>query len=374
EQEHVAPLPVQQQQPSPVLNQPTNPFNPTLYDDKTEVDEDGAPVYNGYRDTIIGAYSQPQGDDEDEENETPVPTVPSTVSVTEESNQPGQGTATPALQRKKSVKFTGVPDSGPIETLATQGPSTPQQKQQQKRPGQQQMYHSDIEDDDFDHDAYEEDEDIKMRLLETEVPSPASSNARPHVNTTPGGSPMSQQRQQQQQGELSPIRSVGQGYSASASQFQQPSSANFPAPPQLQTPTTSPNLDTVSSLGDGFYEDVLAAVDMNAKTLPSVSPSITATTSTAPHSPTSQTQQSVQHLLPIHVEQETFGAPSPRMTPTAAVAAGHQQKQGGNHGYPSPPASEKPTLSPRSAARPTPDQHTLQQQSVQRVDGGAEYY
>ncbi|KAF9080027.1 hypothetical protein BGX23_002761, partial [Mortierella sp. AD031] len=59
-------------------------FNPMLYDDKTEVDEDGTPVYNGYRDTIFGAYVHTPGDDDDDESgsdegNAPVPIVPSSA-------------------------------------------------------------------------------------------------------------------------------------------------------------------------------------------------------------------------------------------------------------------------------------------------------
>ncbi|KAG0243027.1 hypothetical protein BGX31_011262 [Mortierella sp. GBA43] len=353
-----------QSQPAPASESLANPFNPTLYDDKAEIEEDGTPVYNGYRDTIFGAYSQP--DDEEEEGEksvplppTAVPAVPATavapVQQQEQQQTPNDKKETgtqgaPGVQRKKSVKFTGIPVSGPIDKSSTQ-----------------QMYHSDAEDDDdLDHESIAAENDIKMRLMETEVPSPSSSTSRlPHINTTPSSSPLAQR--QQQHG--SPVRVAQQGYSASSSQFQQPGSAGAIAP-QLHTPKSSPSLVNMSSsLGDGFYEDVLAAVDMNTKstvTTATATATATATTPVAiPVEPKSATpphsQEYLQHPYlqspqPYHVEQETFGAPSPRITPAAA------SKQAGHisyGGYPTPPA---PTVSPRSAARPAAGQHPLHQQ------------
>ncbi|KAF9128710.1 hypothetical protein BGX30_014224 [Mortierella sp. GBA39] len=130
-----------------------HPFNPTLYDDKTEVDDDGVPVYNGYRDTIFGAYVHTPGDDEDDESDsdddrrTPVPTIPTSVGATQVQQQQQQqqqgkeeapaSTGGATIERKKSVKFTGVPISGPIVVPGTTtAPAHQHQKSQQQIPVQ----------------------------------------------------------------------------------------------------------------------------------------------------------------------------------------------------------------------------------------------
>ncbi|KAG0249446.1 hypothetical protein BG011_009309, partial [Mortierella polycephala] len=302
---------------APTIGAPKNPFNPTLYDDKTEVDEEGTPVYTGYRDTIFGAYAQPQGDDEDDSDEgTPMPNVPSSASI-QGGNQAQQKQAPAAastddapvgVQRKKSVKFTGVPVSGPIVV--------PDGQEQRK---QRQLYHSDADEDEDEEDYVDENEDdIKLRLMATEVPSPASSHSRPTmINTTPGSSPMNGQNQNA----LSPVRSPNQSYGSSSSPYQQGSPVRsdhdqqggfVPPPPDSfsshrQPSSGSPSLNAVSpDIGDGFYEDVLAAVDKNAKTLPS---STAAMTVVSPITSKQQQQSYVpapptQHLHPVPLEKE----------------------------------------------------------------------
>ncbi|KAF9193582.1 hypothetical protein BGZ51_002870 [Haplosporangium sp. Z 767] len=344
-------VPPTTQTTAPTIGVPKNPFNPTLYDDKTEVDEEGASVYNGYRDTIFGAYVQPQGDDEDDNDvETPVPNVPSSA-LAQAGNQAQQkqpsaaensGDAPAGVQRKKSVKFTGVPASGPIVV--------PDGQEQQK---QRQLYHSDADEDEDEEDYVDENEDdIKLRLMATEVPSPASSHSRPTmINTSHGSPPVNGQNQNV----LSPVRSPNQSYGSSSSPYQQGSpvrsdhgqQGGFVPPPPGSLPSHnqlssgSPSLNAVSSsIGDGFYEDVLAAVDKNAKTLPSSTAAMTATSPT-----TSQQQQSYvpapssQHLHPVPLEKEVFGAPSPRITPAAAAPVVPP-------GFPSPKVVRPPAPNP----------------------------
>ncbi|KAF9091916.1 hypothetical protein BGX27_001929, partial [Mortierella sp. AM989] len=389
QQQQAAHPPKAQQEPSkssaPTLSpiQASHPFNPTLYDDKAEVDDDGAPIYNGYRDTIFGAYSQPQGheDDDDDENDARVPNVPSSTLATMAKNDASkQQTATSnenateggatGVQRKKSVKFT-VPNSGPviINNISDQHSSKENQTQPSVQNKVQAQAHSESEDEgDYEDEAeFEEDEDeddIKLRLMEAEVPSPSSTNSRPpFINTTPGASPIVHHQNQSQNG-LSPVHSPDQAYRSPRGQFQNqsnvppPSHGGYISPPGLST-NVSPSLGASSPLGDDFYEDVLAAVDKNAKTLPSA----TVQTSSQPNQSYQYVQQQhipppqSQHLQAIHVEREVFGAPSPRMKPAAA------SNQQNNYTSPPPPplpqlqtsvpSSPKPVLSPRSAARPT---------------------
>ncbi|KAG0211608.1 hypothetical protein BGX28_007659 [Mortierella sp. GBA30] len=345
--------------PAPVAS--SHPFDPTLYDDKAEIDDDGMPVYNGYRDTIFGAYSQPQGDDEDEDEETPVPIVPSATmaqagnNVLQQQQQQSSDTTgvsngnEPGVQRKKSVKFTGIPLSGPINvppatTAQESSLSKPQQKQQQ------QLYHSDG-DEEEDDDEYEDEDDIKMRLMETEVPSPSSVHVRPpFINTTPGSSPLTHQNA------LSPVQLSDQAYSsegsyhASHGHHAASNAGGFPVPaPMSSQPTKpsngidSPSLNAVSSsFGDGFYEDVLAAVDQNV-TSPSKNVSSTAAAG--------QQKQS----QPTLVDREVYGAPSPRIT-SAAISTHQQQQQYSKGGQ---------------SVRPQQQQHHHQQQ---RSESDAGFY
>ncbi|KAF9360058.1 hypothetical protein BGX26_010604 [Mortierella sp. AD094] len=386
----------QQQQQAPATSVPTlapipvsHPFNPTLYDDKAEVDEDGAPVYNGYRDTIFGHY-QPQGneDDEDEEEDVPMPIVPpsalATMANSDANATEGNVGGATGVQRKKSVKFT-VPNSDPIvidvaaasaqqENLQIQTQSAALAKAQAQAQhqahapshlNQPYMSHSESDDDEEEEEEeedgefeeeeeeYEEDEDdIKLRLMEAEVPSPSSSSSRPpFIDTTPGASPMAY-HQNQHQNTLSPVRTPDQAYSSPTSQFQrQPTHQSnggyvAPPPPPPSGPLSATSLQDTPSLGDGFYEDVLAAVDKNAKTLPSV----TGQNITPPPQP--------QHLQAIHMEREVYGAPSPRMKPAAAS----NLQQSIYTSPPQQPVNAKPVLSPRSAARPTAAQRQQQQQ------------
>ncbi|KAG0312515.1 hypothetical protein BGZ99_009462 [Dissophora globulifera] len=398
-----------------------HPFNPTLHDDKTEMDEDGIPVYNGYRDTIFGAYSQPQGDDDDDdEDEAPMPIIaPHTLNAFANSSIQQQqqsaadvGETTPAagapgIQRKKSVKFTGVPVSGPIVVPAAQEPVT--QVQEQPRQSQDED-HEDSDEDEYEdaeeeeEEEEEDDEDIKLRLMETEAPSPSISTLPrlPNINTTPGSSPLTLH----QQNVLSPVRSpdqMGASYGSSSSQFQQYGSSS---PLKSSTPTGNygfvppppPAAESSSFMGDGFYEDVLAAVDTNAKTLPAAAPaprpqqqqqqrpmpppipqsppSSHRSPAPAPPPPQQFVQQQhlpapqPQHLQPMLVEQEVFGAPSPRLTPATVNSHNHSHQL--QYHQPPGPSSTKPALSPRSAARP---QHRPpQQQQMHEDDEEADFY
>ncbi|KAF9955069.1 hypothetical protein BGZ70_010362 [Mortierella alpina] len=342
--------------PAPAQAAASHPFNPTLYDDKTEIDDDGMPVYNGYRDTIFGAYSQPLEDsDDDDDDETAVPVVPTSVLLSaggDAQKQQQQQRAADAqasssgagagVQRKKSVKFTGVPLSDSIDVPV----STSQQQHQQ------QLYHSDGDDDEDEEDGLEDEDDIKMRLMQTEVPSPASAHARPpFINTTPGSSPSAQHHQASV---LSPVRSPDQAYPSSSGNYHQshgnhhPIGGGFPvpapipasAPKQQQqqqqqqssshaTGSSSPSLNTASSsFGNGFYEDVLAAVDKNAKSLPSSS-------TTASHAAPPQKHQ------PVRVDQEVYGAPSPRVSAAVATPAHPQHVKSGQQ-----PSMPKPYQQP----------------------------
>ncbi|KAF9327148.1 hypothetical protein BG006_009501 [Podila minutissima] len=360
--QHAAPF-------APVARTALSPFNPTQYDDKTEIDEDGVPVYNGYRDTIFGAYVQTLEDDEDDSGDdrakVPTPIVPAGAmalgnqvqqqQVKTEDDSQEMGAA--GVQRKKSVKFTGVPASGPIVV-----PQTQEGQQSKQKPLDAA---DDLEEEEEDEDGYYDDEDdIKMRLMETEVPNPTVSNTsanRPFINTAPGvGSPAMSSNSAQV---LSPVRSL----------------ASPTSPYQQHQPVSksSPVLDTTSPFGNGFYEDVLAAVDNHGVTSP-VSPRQQQQLSLSPrqqHQPLSPRQQHQQQMpvlpqpvprspepnqhyiqqqhLPLpqsqHLTKEVYGAPSPRIAPATAR---HQQQDHYNRNQPpSPRAPMAKAMSPRSAAR-----------------------
>ncbi|KAF9149600.1 hypothetical protein BG015_008591, partial [Linnemannia schmuckeri] len=180
--------------------------------------EDG-PVYNGYRDTIFGAYAHTQDDDdEDEDNSTsnPVPALPpvsaviaspliNTTASTTYQSPPGGA----EIVRKKSVKFTGVPKSGPIVLPNNEAAKEHQQQRQQIKQQQNQTQQGQ-EEEDSDEFYSQDDEEIRARMLETaeSVSSPSASNAsasfnKPTVNTT--GAPVNGNNSV-----LSPIRSPGQ--------------------------------------------------------------------------------------------------------------------------------------------------------------------
>ncbi|KAG0038639.1 hypothetical protein BGZ82_011370 [Podila clonocystis] len=347
QQQHVAPL-------GPVARTALSPFNPTQYDDKTEIDEDGVPVYNGYRDTIFGAYVQTPEDDEDDSGDdrakVPTPIVPAAAMAlgnqVQQQQMKTQGDAHEmggaGVQRKKSVKFTGVPASGPIVA-----PQANEGKQNKQKPLDVADDHEEEEDEDG---YYDDEDDIKMRLMETEVPSPTVSNTsanRPFINTAPGiGSPALSNNNVQV---LSPVRSL----------------ASPTSPYQQHQPVSksSPALDTTSAFGNGFYEDVLAAVDNHGVASP-VSPR---QQHQQPLSPRQQHQQQMpvlhqpvlrspepnqhhiqqQHLPPPqsqHLTKEVYGAPSPRIAPATARQQHDQQP-------PSPSAPSARVRSPRASAR-----------------------
>ncbi|KAF9191494.1 hypothetical protein BGZ51_007208 [Haplosporangium sp. Z 767] len=325
------PTPPSMAAPSPAPAAPTapkNPFNPTLYDDKAEVAEE--PVYNGYRDTIFGAYSQPQGDDDDEDSDSavPVPVVPMIPS-----NQGSPATmelisGPVEIQRKKSIKFTGASPSGPIvlpdNEAAKEHQQQRQQKQMQKQQHEQQQQRATSGDADYDDEDEDEDEDdIKLRLMETESASPVSSTAsRPFIDTNIGAS---SSYQNATVSALSPVQSPDQtGYVA-------------PPPPlaqQGQSIQQSPGFDTDAAFGNGFYEDVLAAVEKDPVPQPQ------GMNNPAPqqrHTPPPPPPP--QQLHPI--TQEVYGAPSPRIAPAAVVMNGksnqHQLPPAPSPRYNAPP-------------------------------------
>ncbi|KAF9091084.1 hypothetical protein BGX23_005476, partial [Mortierella sp. AD031] len=211
-----------------------------------------------------------------------------------------------------------------------------------------------------------EEEDIKMRLMETEHPSPVSTHSRPamiNTSSSPAGSPnYPRATTGTPAGALSPIRSPTQAaYNAPSSHYQQSqhspvssSPRGFVAPPQQQQ----------SPQSDNFFDDVLAAVDSKSS---QQSPK-TYMKPPAPASPSSQQQQQQyiqqQQLKPVHVEQAVFGAPSPRIAPAGVSGSSH-------NGHPSSPA--------RSGARPPPSpghhqqyHHQQQQQQQQKQGHGAD--
>ncbi|KAF9350191.1 hypothetical protein BGX26_011601 [Mortierella sp. AD094] len=320
-------------------------INPTQFDDKAEVEEDdNVAVYNGYRDTIFGHYAPQQGDEDDEE-ETPIPALP-TAPVIQQEQQ-----STNVVQRKKSVKFTGVPPSGPIVLPSHEAVKQHQAQRQQRQQQQEQprpLSEAVTEGDDdayFNEDGDEDEDDIKMRLMETEALSPvspvSSNGSRPFINTSVGFPEVNA---------LSPVYSPEQ----SSPYHNIHEVGGYVAPP----PPTAGEDSSDSFFGNGFYEDVLAAVGKTSTDSPEPSSPAAATSPTAyrpvmppvprspspPSSPVAQAlpQQAVQqqyipapqpqHLQPMN--QEVFGAPSPRITP--AIAAKTQVLP----------------LSPRSNARP----------------------
>ncbi|KAG0238309.1 hypothetical protein BGW41_008222 [Actinomortierella wolfii] len=299
-------------------------FDPTQYDDKAEIvdedDESRQQPYNGYRDTIFGAYADVRNNDSDSEDSSDdalyaVPAVPPTItSQSALQGQQQQQPVKPAIheegaqvQRKKSVKFTGVPTTGPI---VLDGPeaAAQHQAQRQQRLQEQQKQSSQYNDDSDDSD--DEDNNVKHRMMETEANEPLPKPTHP-----------------------SPY----------------------------QNDELSPSLDNVAAFGseDGFYEDVLAAVEKSTVSPP---PSISSP-APAPPKPTSQPLQPApsgpmppppqqqaafvppppppadlssptsahvhqqvlpppqpQHLVKP-VEHESFGAPSPRMAPRPPALA-----------------------------------------------------
>ncbi|KAG0203536.1 hypothetical protein BGX28_004218 [Mortierella sp. GBA30] len=417
----------QKSAPSTALPAAQKSINPTQFDDKAEVEEgveeDNVPVYNGYRDTIFGAYAHnPDDDDEDEDGQAkiPVPAVPTSIltqsSTTPNAEKEPSSTMTTAIveiQRKKSVKFTGVPSTGPIVLPNQEAAKEHQQQRQQKKQQQQQQQQQQEEEEqengnrpiseayteDYDSE-YEDEDDIRMRLMETEaeavspVPSHASST-RPQINTNtsvPG-----------QGSVLSPVRSPDETSSYPNHMYVAPPPPQQEQQQRFKPPTAidnSPSMNTVSAFGNGFYEDVLAAVDKQEVPTSPTSPQSHQQQQhepdfqkplmpPVPQSPSSSAppQQFVQqqhipapqaqHFGPV--TQEVFGAPSPRITPaTAAINSSNFKSSNNNVAYPlplaSPPASTsplKPALSPRSNARPLAG--ATSSASVEQTDNDAFY-
>ncbi|KAG0324599.1 hypothetical protein BG000_002150 [Podila horticola] len=343
-----------QAQASPKLQTPVQPFpaaqqsiNPTQFDDKAEVEEDSGPAYNGYRDTIFGAYAQNQDDDEEEEDEAPVPMVPNHLANAPNSqpNDAPAPTGGAEIQRKKSVKFTGVPASGPIVLPNHEAVKEHQiqKSQQQTRPVSEQIY----SDEDGDYDDDDDEVEIQMRMIEQELAaaSPApSASSRPYVNTSgsnaSGSSPYASA--------LSPVRSPDQAHG---------------------------NINDEPLFGNDFYEDVIAAVDKNKgppesptspiglayNRPPMPPPPAPAPVPMPPQSaPPSQQQQFVQqqHIpvpQPQHMAKEVFGAPSPRI----ALASLPSQNNG--------------SRPPRANTRPSPPPGAPRQQHHDN-DEEAEFY
>ncbi|KAF9911605.1 hypothetical protein BX616_010560 [Lobosporangium transversale] len=366
----------QVQQQAPSSPEPSSaaqkPLDSTQLDDKAELEEveDNAPVYNGYRDTIFGAYAQPQdGDEDDEEGASRIPAVPMLSAVIASPlnsdlipHQPSS-TFTPAsteIVRKKSVKFTGVPRSGPIvlpnqeaakehqaqrqlqkqqsqEQLGSQSQAKKAKTPKQKRPVSAAAYtendDDDFPDDDSDSDFDNNDEDdIKNRLMETEVTSPVSSNApasRPYVNTT-ATTPAANV--------LSPVRSSDEQESSFSSLTNVQKNLFDPS-----TGLDSPTLAEDSMFGDGFYEDVLAAVEGTVPPLNSL-PSPT-NSSTSPKSP--------KPLTPKKGPSSPLSSSSITI-PAAATASTYIKPA-------LPPVPQSPPPAPTPASAPA---QTVQQQYI----------
>ncbi|KAG0257796.1 hypothetical protein DFQ27_004937 [Actinomortierella ambigua] len=374
------PLQSQAQAQAPAQPQPPSKFDPTQYDDKAELQDDddaSRQPYNGYRDTIFGAYADARAHDSDSDDGEDdglrrVPAIPANIA-----NQPGvQGQQPPSkarddhvegaqVQRKKSVKFTGVPTTGPIVLDGPEAAAQHQAQRQQRLQEHQnhQDYHSEEdEDDDDDYDDDDDEDNVKNRMMQRETGSSPYQNAE-----------------------------------------------------------LSPSLDNVAAFGseDGFYEDVLAAVEKS--TVVPAPPSTSSSTfqiapppSTpmppppqhqpfvppppplAPPSPTSSShiQQHVppppqgQHLMASKpVEHESFGAPSPRMAPRPPGLAksssptpyyqdgGH--RQGGDGGSPTSPQSsysQPPSPTTRRAyAQPPPPPPVTANPRVNQVEKDAAY-
>ncbi|KAF9585003.1 hypothetical protein BGW38_004336 [Lunasporangiospora selenospora] len=283
-----------------------HPFNPMQYDDKAEIDEDGAPVYNGYRDTIFGAYAQPPSEGDDDEDSdidsSRMPPVPS-PRIQQQQQQPAPLSTVSSdksqenvvgVQRKKSVKFNEAPASIPAQS-----------QHQQKQNRGDNYPESDYSEDEVELTSPNGDDDaVIKRLMQTEsalapviASSPSLSNKPPGINTqSPVTAPALNTN-------LSPVQSLDRNLS----------------------PTKSP-LSATSGFGNGFYEDVLAAVDRSASM-----------------------KGYGGNAATSGVEQEVFGAPSPRMTPTAASLA--PAPATGHHGLPSPTS---PTYQQRHQVQYTP--------------------
>ncbi|KAF9952785.1 hypothetical protein BGZ72_005913 [Mortierella alpina] len=406
-------------------------INPTQFDDKAEVeenDEENVPVYNGYRDTIFGAYAQNQDDDEEDEDEppkAPVPALPASILV--QNSSPSNASQEPSsamntgvvqIQRKKSVKFTGVPSTGPIVLPNQEAAKEHQQQRQQKKKQEleDQRPVSEAYTEDYGED-YEDEDDIRNRLMEIEAeavsPIPSHASSRPQINTSAGPAG-------QGANVLSPVRSPDQG----SPSYQTQGYVAPPLPPstsqeqQQQRPfkpptaaESSPSLNAVSAFGNGFYEDVLAAVEK--KHVPS-SPTSSSGYAASPTSPRSQQQEfkkpvmppvprsesppppqqyvQQQHIpaaQPQHmgpVAQEVFGAPSPRIAPAIAKTSNSINNNNNNGSYTSPlasatltsPSTSRPELSPRSNARPAvgagPTAPVQQQQQQQQQQSNDEFY
>ncbi|KAG0244463.1 hypothetical protein B0O80DRAFT_422156 [Mortierella sp. GBAus27b] len=329
EQQASAPLPAAQQS-----------IDPTQFDDKAEVEEeDKMPAYNGYRDTIFGAYAPAPGDEDEEEEAVPaLPPLTAAVQALTGAQPTGDRSSTGGAEivRKKSVKFTGVLQSGPV-VLPNNEAAREHQAQRKERHQQQ-----DQSDDQFED----------------------ASGSPSHINTSVGASTVSENA-------LSPVRSPNQAA---------PLSSGFSAP----QPSSSDFESDV--FGAGFYEDVLAAVE---KSVPSPGPSAPSSDNlsklpppptTAPAAvppppaglppnfvkpvmplvprppsptlePTPLPQQLVQqhhipapqpqHFQPVPVTEQVYGAPSPRVTPAVVKSSSPTNKS-----FPSPSMAPATIQSP----------------------------
>ncbi|KAG0373430.1 hypothetical protein BGX24_011702 [Mortierella sp. AD032] len=325
-----APAPPATQQ-STIAPPPPPPAAPVI--------EDG-PAYNGYRDTIFGAYANTQGDDDDEDDDEiiAVPALPSTTiasplvgpttaATTATTYQPSTGGA--EIVRKKSVKFTGVPKSGPIVLPSHEAAKEHQQQRQQIK--QQQQFQQ--QEEDSDEFYSQDDEDIRARMLETagqSMTSPSESNApasfRPTVSTSTNGNAPGNSGDNV----LSPIRSPGQQqYSNNPYQLGEDEDStddednmhdddpygaygDMPPPPQApfkqQQPGVeeSPRLNAVVSptSDDDFFGDVLAAVEKTAVPPPP-------TSSSSSHSQFNPDSYTKPQLPPMPADNNPAPAPPP---------------------------------------------------------------
>ncbi|KAF9932068.1 hypothetical protein FBU30_008998 [Linnemannia zychae] len=358
--------------------------------------EDGS-AYNGYRDTIFGAYATTPGDDDDDEDNL-MPVLPTPIPITQIASPPMTAYQPPPggaeIVRKKSVKFTGVAQTGPIvlpnhEAAKEHQQQRQQIKQQQQQQQQQQQTHNQGQED--DSDEFYSDGEIRARMLETaESMNSPSASSRPTVvtnnsnnnsnntlspvRTSPASAHQQYSNNPYQLGEDEDSTDEDEDYLNDAyttpqppfNQQQQQQQQYYPRPGGAED---SPRLNAVMSptSDDDFFGDVLAAVEKTnvplpppplttsqsqfnpdsytKPKLPPMPPSSTSNTipQSPPVAPPAQFTVQQQHIPPAqpqHLTHEVFGAPSPRMKPAALPTTAQQYQQ--QHGYPAPPPPAPP--------------------------------
>ncbi|KAF9364417.1 hypothetical protein BGX34_001579 [Mortierella sp. NVP85] len=151
----------QQEQPESTASMVAK-SDPTLHDDKAELveEEDKMPAYNGYRDTIFGAYAHTPGDDEEEEEVPALPPMAAAFQAltanSDESAVDRTSTGGTQIQRKKSVKFTGVANTGPVVLPNNEAAKEHLEQRQLRHQQEDQDQEADEEDDSEDAPAQKE--------------------------------------------------------------------------------------------------------------------------------------------------------------------------------------------------------------------------